>query len=167
MIQIQQLKPSQWKILKEIRLKALKDTPDAFGSTIEKEIIYTEADWKQKLSRQDCKTIIAYSEDSIPVGIAVGAPYGDDAGLFAMWVDSKQRGKGIGSLLIDTIITWAEEKQSNAIRLDVTDHNHAAITLYQAKGFVKTGQKGTLQAPREHIREHQRILSLNAKPKQI
>ena len=45
MIQIQHLEPSQWQILRDVRLKALDDTPNAFGSTLDKEIGYTENDW--------------------------------------------------------------------------------------------------------------------------
>ena len=160
MIQSQHLEPSQWQILRDVRLKALGDTPNAFGSTLDKEKGYTENDWRKRLQRSDCLTAVAFLEGSIPVGMIVGAPYDTQAGLFAMWVDFIARKKGVGSLLVDTVVEWAEGKGFLEIRLDVADDNHPAIALYQSKGFRETGVRGFLPAPREHIKEHQRILKL-------
>ena len=59
MIQIQHLEPSQWQILRDVRLKALDDTPNAFGSTLDKEKGYTENDWCKRLQRSDYNEAIA------------------------------------------------------------------------------------------------------------
>jgi len=42
----------------------------------------------------------------------------------------------------------------------VADSNMAAIALYKFKGFRRNGNVGSLPAPRQHIREHQRELHL-------
>ena len=95
MHRIKRLKPSQWNVLKRVRLEALRDTPDAFGTTYEEESQYNEEEWRKRLQREDCITYVAFIEDS-PIGLVVGAPYDERAGLFAMWVNSKYRGKGLG-----------------------------------------------------------------------
>ncbi|WP_305856409.1 GNAT family N-acetyltransferase [Balneatrix alpica] len=51
-------------------------------------------------------------------------------------VDSEFRGQGIGSLLLDQIITYAKENNFESIRLDVIDSNPRARKLYESKGFV-------------------------------
>lgn len=51
-------------------------------------------------------------------------------------VDSDFRGQGIGSLLLDQIITYAKENNFESIRLDVIDSNPRARKLYESKGFV-------------------------------
>ncbi len=158
---IEALQPDQWETFRSVRLKALGDTPDAFGSTYEREIEFVEDDWKRRLERPDCATFVALTNDSTTVGLIVAAPYNDHAGLFAMWVDSTERRKGIGSELIDAVIHWAHENDFRKILLDVADENSAAIFLYESKGFTRTGVTGTLPPPREHILEHQRCLSLN------
>ena len=160
MFRIKRLIPDQWKILKQVRLEALEDTPDAFGSTLEKASQYDESDWQKGLRRDDCITYVALLNEDSPIGLIVGAPYDEKAGLYAMWVNPRYRKKGVGSCLVDAVIEWARESGFSDILLDVADDNVSAIALYKSKGFIPTGIKGTLPAPREHITEHQRILSL-------
>ncbi|ENM5776370.1 GNAT family N-acetyltransferase [Vibrio mimicus] len=51
-------------------------------------------------------------------------------------VDSEFRGQGIGSLLLDKIVTYAQENGFESVRLDVIDSNPRARKLYESKGFV-------------------------------
>jgi ribosomal protein S18 acetylase RimI-like enzyme len=51
-------------------------------------------------------------------------------------VDSKFRGHGIGSLLLDKIIAYAKENDFDSVSLDVIDSNPRARKLYESKGFV-------------------------------
>ena len=157
---IESLNPNRWEVYKAVRLQALTDTPNAFGSTLEKEIEYSEDDWQRRLQRTDCNTFIALSEDEMPVGVVVCAAFEGHVGLFAMWVAPEERKKGIGRALIDAVINWAKENDFGEILLDVADENLAAIRLYESNGFTRTGTSGTLPAPREHITEHQRSLRI-------
>jgi len=120
-----------------------------------------EDDWRKRLERSGCKTFVAFADDSLPVGLIVGAPYGDEAGIYSMWVDSRCRRSGIGSALIDAVVGWAKRNGFSKLYLDVTDSNAAAVAFYESKGFEKTGVTGTLPHPREHILEHQRCLPLS------
>lgn len=51
-------------------------------------------------------------------------------------VDSEFRGQGIGSLLLDKIVTYAQDNGFKSVRLDVIDSNPRAQKLYESKGFV-------------------------------
>lgn len=155
---IQRLRAEDWQRFRSIRLTALEDSPKAFGSTHEEELQLTSADWQARLERQDVSTFVAVSAEGRDVGLAVGAPYDDVAGLFSMWVAPSSRGSGIGGLLIDKVIAWAIDSRHNKILLDVGDYNTGAISLYQSKGFVRTGITGSLPPPRDSIAEHQREL---------
>jgi len=50
-------------------------------------------------------------------------------------VHSDFRGKGVGSRLLEEVVTYAKENEFNRVRLDVIDINPKAKKLYKRKGF--------------------------------
>lgn len=154
------LEPREWARARAIRLRALRDCPDAFGESLEREIRLSEEDWRRRLRRTDAVNVIATLDGNDDIGLIVGAPYGDDAGLFSMWVAPKARRRGVGGLLVDAVVAWARQAQAKRILLDVGDWNAPAIGLYASRGFHPVGRAGTLPPPRQHITEHQRALIL-------
>lgn len=160
-VRVCQLSPADWKRFREVRLSALKDAPDAFGSTLEAEEPLSDNDWIKRLERHDAATFIGVDEDESDCGLIVAAPYDDQAGLNAMWVASSARRRGVGAMLVNSVIEWSRSKGFSILLLDVSDTNEAAITLYSRMGFQPTGKTGTLPEPRQHVLEHQRARSLN------
>lgn len=157
---ILQLHPPDWQRYRDIRLRALADTPDAFGRQFDSENLFDEEEWVLRLQRSDAIHFAATEPSGNDVGLVAGAPYDDDAGLYSMWVSPEARGQGVGSALIDEVIQWAKVNNRKRLLLDVGDNNTPAIKLYESKGFHPTGITGTLPPPREHIKEHQRQLLL-------
>ena len=133
-ISVVKLTPDEWERHKAIRLRALADSPSAFGSVLEDAVLLTDDDWKQRLARADSATFVATSGSAGDVGLIFGAPYGDHAGLFSMWVAPEARKQGVGGKLVDAVIAWAREANYSQLVLDVGDANTAAITLYA--GFL-------------------------------
>ena len=159
MISVHRLGREEWQRCKAIRLQALEDSPDAFGSLLEEEILFADSEWQERLRRPNVATFVAtIGEDGDDVGLVTGAPYDGTTGLFSMWVAPEARGRGVGGALIDAVVEWARSNGSSEILLDVEDDNESAIALYRSKGFERTGVVGTLPSPREHITEHQRRL---------
>ncbi|MYV97862.1 GNAT family N-acetyltransferase [Streptomyces sp. SID3343] len=58
-------------------------------------------------------------------------------------VDAAQRGRGIGSLLLDEIAVVGAELGCTRVRLDVIDVNPRARALYERHGFVATRTEHT------------------------
>lgn len=154
---IEQLKESDWERARDIRLRSLLETPDAFGSTYEKELQFSPEVWIERLSRQDAATFLAVSDMNQDIGLLTIAPYDDHLGLFGMWVASGARKMRVGGKLVDAAVDWARARGCLSIFLDVGDNNPAAIALYRSKGFARTGKTGSLPIPRTHILEHQRM----------
>ncbi len=67
------------------------------------------------------------------------APYG--VADISMMVASGWRGLGVGRMLLDVAIAWAEESNAHKMWLEVWPHNEPAIALYQNAGFVEEGRK--------------------------
>ncbi|MEM1255980.1 MAG: GNAT family N-acetyltransferase [Cyanobacteria bacterium P01_H01_bin.21] len=148
--------PTDWQQVRSVRLRALADAPDAFGSTFEEEQQLTDKEWRSRSKNLNVAQFLAISPSGHGLGIAVGAPCSEQeqtAGLFSMWVASETRKCRIGIALVKTVIDWAQAEGYRRIILDVGDANTPAIRLYQACGFVLTGRTGSLPPPRDHIRE--------------
>jgi GNAT superfamily N-acetyltransferase len=144
--------------LRAIRLRALLDAPDAFGTTFEETEPRPAESWTAQL--RELPTFVAV-KDGLDVGMircARDEARPDTAWLISMWVAPEVRRAGVGGVLIDAVIEWARSHEVHHLLLDVSDHNAPAIALYIRKGFRPNGKIGTLPPPREHIREHQREL---------
>ena len=159
-IAIERLQADEERRLKRMRLRALRESPEAFGSTYEDTIRRTHAVWKQQAS--DLPTWIAVLEGE-DCGMVRTAPHADDSAaafLISMWVAPEARGKGAGDHLVEAVLSWARAQGLGRVVLDVGDHNAPAIALYTRHGFNPTGRTSQLAPPRDHITEHERTCEL-------
>ena len=149
----------EWPTLKEFRLRALADAPDAFGSTLDRESADPDAQW-QRLARQGADgtdfLVAVAAEADVWAGMAWGHLPEDEPGaarLYAMWVDPERRGRGHGRALVEHVAAWARERGATELQLRVAAGNTAAAALYGAAGFRETGV-------REPLRDGSAILTI-------
>ncbi len=59
--------------------------------------------------------------------------------LKRMWFLPEYRGKGLGKMMADQLLTFAEDQSYKKIRLDVyyPEHQQAAVNLYKKLGFYE------------------------------
>ena len=129
MATLRRLGPDDWETFRAIRLAALADSPDAFGSTLAREQPYSEDDWRQRLTGP-----VYVVEDPHPV--AIGGIF-DNAGtphVWGMWTDPAHRGRRHARTILDALIPPGTRAQ-----LDVNVSNGGARTAYERYGFVGTG----------------------------
>lgn len=161
-MRIEPFSEGHWQRFRAVRLRALADTPDAFARTLAEETAFSEADWRRRLT-SGAKTFVAVS-DTDDVGMVSGEAWDGrlkTAGLFGMWVAPEARHRGVGKALVLRVVDWAKATGFEVLVLDVADDNRPAIALYERVGFRPTGKVGTLPPPREHVKEHERLLLLN------
>jgi ribosomal protein S18 acetylase RimI-like enzyme len=158
-VQIERLAAGDGLRLRSIRLRALRDAPDAFASTFAEAAARSPEGWEQQVV--ELATFVAVLEGH-DVGMARGATLEDAITglLISVWVAPEARGLGIGEALVDAVVAWARASRLERLLVDVGDENAAAIALYARMGFEPTGEVGTLPPPREHIREHRRMRTL-------
>jgi ribosomal protein S18 acetylase RimI-like enzyme len=130
---------------KAVRLRALKDTPLAFGSTYEREARLTDEEWGARAARCSGGRDIGFLAlcDGIYAGLALCFVDEDDAAvgqLISMWVAPEARRSGAGRILIDAIVAWAGERGLRTIKLMVTSVNGGAMEFYRRLGFERTGR---------------------------
>ena len=160
MTKITRLLPAEAMRFKGIRLRSLKDSPEAFGTQFETASTWDESNWISQVEKLN--TFIA-SMDGNDVGVARAAKEEDNpetAQIFSMWVAPEARGRKVASKLLHSITEWAKMENVKRLKLDVVDTNTAAISLYESHGFEANGVVGSFREPRAHITEHQRELKL-------
>lgn len=146
--QVRRLRPDEWPAYRSIRLRALLDAPDAFGSTRGREAAFADEEWQTRANPPDDAVFVADGPDEL-VGMAIGAPAPSNPGaaaLFGMWVAPGARRLGVGQALIEAVQAWAIDAGYHRLGLGVTTTNSAAIALYERLGFVATGDRYPLRA---------------------
>ncbi|MGE7954505.1 N-acetyltransferase family protein [Lysinibacillus xylanilyticus] len=116
-------------------------TVEEFQQTID-----GQKEWIQaKLANERETIFIALYEEKMVGWLMFQSPHRKrlaHTGTFGMMVLKEYRGLGIGKLLLEKIITWAEHNPYiEKISLGVFSTNERAITLYKKMGFVEEGRK--------------------------
>lgn len=159
-MEIQRLAVGEVERFRTIRLRALAEAPRAFGTRREDAVAWAPEAWSELFSGL---TLFVAVVDGHDVGLVRGAAEtGAEraARLGSLWVAPEARGTGAGTSLINAVIDWAKSEGFTELILDVTDDNRWAVALYARMGFERTGEVGTLPAPRDHITQHQRARRL-------
>ena len=157
---IRRVESGDESLLLKIRLEALSEAPEAFGSTIVRERARTPVDWQKWLSPS--ATFVLETANGA-LGLVAGVPDATDPAvvhLMAMWVHPGLRGSGAASALVETVLAWAEERGASSVRLDVIEDNHRARRLYERHGFRETGH--ITMRPRDGAREIQMERSMGS-----
>ncbi len=161
-IVIERLEDGAWARFREIRMAALRDAPDAFGTTYAESVALSEADWAARLHALPVFVARLHGKDC---GLARGMPSterADTAHVVSVWVPPDARRHGAGAALMAAVTGWARGEGFARLVLDVNDANPAAIAFYERLDFRPTGRLGAFPPPRAHITEHERELKLEA-----
>jgi ribosomal protein S18 acetylase RimI-like enzyme len=148
-VEVRRVLAGQAALLRALRLRALREDADAFGSTLAREASLPVEHWQHWAAESDVGERSVVFVASVPdwVGMAVGFLDTDRPGvasLGGMWVDSAFRRRGLGGELLQAIIDWATACGAETIELSVMESNVAAERLYLGAGFVATGVREPL-----------------------
>jgi GNAT superfamily N-acetyltransferase len=145
-------RPNEARPLRDIRLRALHDDPDAFGSSLARELALPADRWNDWVAMgaagHDQVLYVADGPEGWR-GLAAGfAREGDTVELASMWVAPEARGKGLGRELAGAVIAWARQRGARTVALHVLEGNAAAEHVYAALGFAPTGEREPLDRAR-------------------
>jgi ribosomal protein S18 acetylase RimI-like enzyme len=140
-VRVRVLDPDDWDIWRDLRLRSLADTPDAFGSSLERELDFTEGDWRRRLE----STAVVAFVDGTPA--ALGGSFQVRAGwvqVVAMWTDPAYRRRGLSRAVLDALVDAAAADGQRVV-IGVARGNPAARIAYENYGFVATGESEPLR----------------------
>ena len=139
---------SDWTEVRDLRMRALAEAPEAFAQSLADAVLLTDEQWKERLEPTHER---AWFVEETPSGEFVGTAVGfldPDARLAylgGMWVAPEHRRLGIGRTLIEHVEFWARERGATRIELEVNAATLAAVRLYESCGYESTG--GTRPLP--------------------
>jgi len=149
--QIRRIQPGDGPILREVRLRALLDTPSAFARTHAEEAEYADDLWSWRAENaatgNDSVYFLSFMPGESHACGMVGAYRPDEStipDLVSMWVAPDHRGAPIAAALVDQVVRWAAAADYPSIELWVTRGNDRAAAFYRRCGFVETGDVASL-----------------------
>ena len=144
-VSIKKLAENDWHEFSRVRLKALKTDPNVFGSSYETESLFTEEDWRSRLSAKD-NAIFLICDDETPIGMTAVSvdrndPSGKTALLWGSWLEPEYRGKNLSRLIYGTRIDWATAQPS--VEKIIVSHRASNLSskyANQKHGFIETSR---------------------------
>ncbi len=144
-VEIRRLHPGDAVAYRTLRLRGLKDHPDAFTSSYEEESTKPLAATERRIAPASADAVFGAFVGGALVGV-VGlareprAKNRHKAVVFGMYVAPEHGGRGVGMALLRHVIGEARrETDLEQLVLTVTQTNDAARTLYERSGFRSFG----------------------------
>jgi ribosomal protein S18 acetylase RimI-like enzyme len=141
-VDVQLLSPKDWRVVRDTRLAALRDTPQAFLPKRPPEPTWTEDQW-----RHSCATsqwAVAQVDGSV-VGLAQLTQGGIGPHLESVWTHPDYRRHGIASELVRRLVELERAQGSWTVFVWVIAPNPAAFKLYESLGFEPTHERHLLE----------------------
>ena len=163
-LNVRHLRADEADLHRKLRLEALRESPRAFGDTLEP-LERKGADYWHALTQRVCSVdaMVVALDAERPIGMIYGLrdrQIRQGARLGADWVDTQYRRRGAGRLLVHSVIAWAQTHGFAMARLWVGHEEEAAIALYERCGFVFSGLERQLEErPSIVLREMRRALA--------
>lgn len=151
-MKIRKLGPHEISLHRDLRLCALRDSPDSFAEMATdaeaRPLSYWEA-LTRSVTEPDRHVMYLACEGNDVFGSTYGlrdSEGGDMARIGGMWVAPLHRRNGIGRVLLESVLSWSREHGFKRVGLWAPSANAAALALYQHAGFRQTGRRRPLPA---------------------
>ena len=145
-ISIRQINENDWRIFREIRLKALQTDPKVFGSNYEREVNKSKRDWQEWIGEKGGAIFFIYDEET-PIGMTgIYTPRDtvekSKAVLWGSWLEPEYRRKGLSDLMYKARIDWAKgQPEIRRIEVSHRESNLASKYANQKHGFKLLEEK--------------------------
>jgi len=151
----------------DLRLEGLKNTPEAFGSSYEEEIMYSKQNMLKRLEQENVTVFGAYEEGRLLGVVSLlfenHSKMKHRARIFGFYVDDRFRNSGIGRALVKRAID--ESRKAGFIEqiyLSVVTTHFIAKRLYKSLGFHPYAvEKRALKVDKKYFDEELMVLFLH------
>ena len=144
---IERLQPLHAAAYRALMLDAYRLHPDAFTSSARERAALPLSWWEARLDENAdaLEVVLAITDQEAILGV-VGLAFTarekarHKVSLFGMYVPQAQQNRGFGRQLVNAALTHASLRpHASLIQLTVSEHNTAAVRLYEQSGFTAFG----------------------------
>jgi ribosomal protein S18 acetylase RimI-like enzyme len=143
-LEIRLLTPADWRLLRDTRLRALMESPQAFTSDWRRERGLSEYQWRQWFD--SAAWVVAVERDQV-IGIValVDVP---PEGLYveSIWVAPAHRQRGVFRTLLDAVMEMGRLMGLDELLLWVLEDNTVARQAYARLGFVDVDERQKIKS---------------------
>ncbi len=142
-IRVRVLGEDEWQTYREVRLRALRESPEAFVASAEEEAEFADSVWQERMVRS--RRILAEDGDEVIGVVSVGTGHRTkNAGageLFGLWVDPPRRGTGVARRLMEKAAKVGREVGLKQLLYWVGTDNGRAVAFASSFGFRPTDDR--------------------------
>ena len=144
---LRRLAPPEVALHRELRLRALQDSPDSFAETFAEAFARPPEYWEtltRAVTEPNSQVMLLAVHGADVVGSAYGLldrTQADAGRVGGMWVAPAWRRQGVGRALLAGVVEWARDRGLGRLGLWAPAHSPVAIALYAGGGFRETGER--------------------------
>jgi ribosomal protein S18 acetylase RimI-like enzyme len=141
-ISVRLLDEEEWSEYRDVRLRALTESPEAFVASAEEESDFPEETWRARMKRS--RRLLAEREGDVVGVVSVGSERQPEEGvgeLFGLWVAPEQRGAGVARRLLEAAAQQARQDDLRHLVYWVGTDNGRAVAFASSFGFRPTDSR--------------------------
>jgi GNAT superfamily N-acetyltransferase len=136
-----ELVPDDWARLRDIRLRSLEESPEAFGADYEVVSKFEEHQWREVFTRLSYVVTQLDGKDISIMSIEnLDGDFGATCWIGGCWTDPAYRGLGALRSMFNFLDLHAKSRGWMKQGLGVWIDNFSAIAAYEKLGFVAMGE---------------------------
>jgi GNAT superfamily N-acetyltransferase len=143
-IAVRVLEESEWALYRDVRLRALSESPDSFTATLADEADRDEQFWRDRMTRSYW---LVAERDAVPQGIVSLGPYEQDpsaAEVFGLYVVPDARGTGVAGDSLRLRRLWQPS------RVTCSSTTGSGPTMPERSASVRTSASAPLATAAHH-----------------
>lgn len=145
-ISVRLLDEENWSEYRDVRLRALKESPEAFVASADEEESYPESRWRDRMNRS--RRLLAEEEGTVLGVVSVGSHKIEEDGvgeLFGLWVEPARRGSGVARRLLEAAAAQARADELKQLVYWVGTDNGRAVAFASSFGFRPTDSRRPME----------------------
>ncbi|MBW3084791.1 hypothetical protein KEM60_00980 [Austwickia sp. TVS 96-490-7B] len=146
---VRRLSEEDWPIYRDMRLRSLQESPDAFVRTYDEEKDYDEALWRARMLRAGRLIARRDGQDIGILSMRAGDPEVQDeaAEIFGLWVPQELRGQGVAVDLFSEAVKEAVAAGHRHLIYWVGTENARGVAFASGRGFRPSEHRRPMRAP--------------------